>query len=65
MTSMNNYIGDELAHRVKILSVALSHADQIIKTLEEQNQTLQDVLNALTSIKKEDHADTREVLCVQ
>jgi hypothetical protein len=61
---MNNYLGDELAHKVKTLSLAISDADRIIHILQEENKTLKDILNDLMSIKKEDHASTQEVICV-
>ena len=62
--SMNNYLGDELAYKVKTLSLAISDADRIIHILQEENKTLKDILNDLMSIKKEDHASTQEVICV-
>lgn len=62
--SMNNYVGDELAKKVKILSMALSDADRIIQILQEENKTLKDVLNGLASVNKEDHVSTQEVVCV-
>jgi hypothetical protein len=62
--SMNNYLGDELAYKVKALSLAISDADRIIHILQEENKTLKDILNDLMSIKKEDHPNTQEVVCV-
>lgn len=62
--SMNNYLGDELAYKVKVLSLAISDADRIIHILQEENKTLKDILNDLMSIKKEDHPNTQEVVCV-
>lgn len=62
--SMNNYLGDELAYKVKVLNSALSDADRIIQILQEENKTLKDILNDLMSIKKEDHVSTQEVVCV-
>jgi hypothetical protein len=61
---MNNYLGDELAYKVKALSLAISDADRIIHILQEENKTLKDILNGLMSIKKEDHPNTQEVVCV-
>jgi hypothetical protein len=61
---MNNYLGDELAYKVKALSLAISDADRIIHILQEENKTLKDILNDLMSIKKEDHPNTQEVVCV-
>lgn len=62
--SMNNYLGDELAHKVKVLNSALSDADKIIQILQQENKTLKDILNDLMSVKKEDHVSTQEVVCV-
>lgn len=62
--SMNYYLGDELAKKVKVLSLALSDADKIIQVLQEENKNLKDVLNGLTSVNKEDHVDVKEALCV-
>jgi hypothetical protein len=50
---INSFIGDELANKVKVLSVALNKAQKIVSVLEEENQNLKDVLNNLTSINKE------------
>jgi hypothetical protein len=61
---MNNYLGDELANKVKILSLALSDADKIIEILQEENKTLKDILSGLMSINKENHADAHEAICV-
>jgi hypothetical protein len=61
---MNNYIGDELAKKFKVLSQALSDADKIIEMLQEENKNLKDVLTGLTSVNKEDHADNHEAICV-
>jgi len=64
-TSMNNYIGDELANKVKVLSSALSQAENMVIVLEQENQNLKDVLNNLTSINKQDCGYNYEVVSVQ
>lgn len=60
--SMNNYVGDELANKVKVLSKALYQAEKIVNVLEQENQNLKDVLNNLTSENKEDCTYSYEVI---
>jgi len=60
----NSYIGDELVNKVKVLSMALRQAENVITVLEQENQNLKDVLNNLTSINKEDCDYTYEVVSV-
>lgn len=62
--TVNYYISDELANKVKVLTKALYQAESIIHKLEEENQTLNDALNNLASINKEDCADEQEAVCV-
>jgi len=62
--SMNNYVGDELAKKVKILSSALSDADKIIQILQEENKTLKDILDSLMSVDKEENISTQGAICV-
>jgi hypothetical protein len=47
--SMNYYVADELANKVRFLHIALSQAEDIISKLEEENKRLQDVLINLAS----------------
>lgn len=47
--TMNSYISDELANKVKYLHKALSQAKNIIDTLEKENNRLHDVLISLAS----------------
>jgi cell division protein FtsB len=61
---MNNYIGDELAHKVKVLSQALNQAQKIIEKLEEENSSLKDVLVGLASENNQDLVLDSEALCV-
>jgi len=61
---INSYIGDELAHKVKVLSMALRQAENMVMILEQENQNLKDVLNDLTSVNKEDCDYTYEVVSV-
>lgn len=49
MKSMNSFIGDELAVKVKYLSMALNRANKIIEQLEEENQRLNNLLVELSS----------------
>lgn len=65
LTTVNNFIGDELAHKVKILSSALNQAQQMVSVLEIENQNLKDVLNNLTSINKQDCDYENEVVSVK
>jgi hypothetical protein len=62
---MNSFLGDELANKVKILSIALNKAQKIVSALEEENKNLKDVLNNLTSINKEDCDYEYEVVSVK
>ena len=43
---MNNFLGNELAHKVKCLSCALENANSIISKLEEENQALEHMFRA-------------------
>jgi hypothetical protein len=63
MKTMNNYIGDELAHKVKVLSQALNEARTIISKLEEENNLLKDALMNITSINKEYSYPHSEAMC--
>ena len=62
MNKMNNYIGDELANKVKILSQALAKAEKIIEALEEENNILRNALMGLATEK--DPALDNEAVCV-
>ena len=53
--SMNVYVADELATKVKFLSYALSQAKDIISKLEQENNRLKDVLISLASENNEDY----------
>ena len=64
MNKMNNYIGDELANKVRVLSQALARAEKIIATLEEENDNLKDVLMDLTSENNKGLVLDSEALCV-
>lgn len=64
MKSMNNYVGDELANKVKILTKALQQANTLISKLEEENNNLMDALNSLASLNKEDCVVDNEAVCV-
>jgi hypothetical protein len=63
--TMNSFLGDELANKVKVLSIALNKAQKIVSALEEENKNLKDVLNNLTSINKEDCDYEYEVVNVK
>ncbi len=64
MSTMNNYIGDELANKVRVLSQALAKAETIISSLEQENSALKDVLMGLTSENNRDLVLHGEVLSV-
>jgi hypothetical protein len=53
-TSINSFIGDDLANKVKVLSKALYQAENMVLILEQQNESLKDALNNLASENKED-----------
>lgn len=61
----NSYIGDELVNKVKVLSMALRQAENVITVLEQENQNLKDVLNNLASVNKEDCDHVYEAMSVQ
>lgn len=53
--TVTEYMNDQLADRVKLLQKALNSAENIINTLEKENQRLKDVLTSLTSENNEDY----------
>jgi len=61
--SLNSYVGDELANKVKVLSKALNQAELIILKLEEQNKFLTDTLNSLVSHENQDCDHKAERIC--
>lgn len=64
MNKMNSFVADELANKVRVLSQALSKAEQIIATLEEENDSLKDVLMGLASENNRDLVLDSEAVCV-
>lgn len=62
--SMNSYVADELAVKVKYLQAALTQAESIINTLEAENHRLKDVLINLASENNEDLVLDSEAVCV-
>ncbi|NDG30444.1 hypothetical protein EB118_10280 [bacterium] len=62
--SMNSYVADELAVKVKYLQKALSQAQYIINSLENENNRLKDVLISLTSEENKDLVLDSEAICV-
>ena len=62
--SMNSYVADELANKVKHLQSALTQAERIIHTLEIENHRLQDVLINLASENNTDLVLDSEAICV-
>lgn len=64
MKSLNSYVGDELAHKVKVLTKALEQASSVITKLEIENNNLMDALNNLASSNKEDCVLDSEAICV-
>lgn len=62
--SMNSYVADELANKVKYLQSALSQAENIINTLEIENHRLKDVLINLASENNTDLVLDSEAVCV-
>lgn len=63
--SVNSLIGDELANKVKVLSIALRQAENMVMVLEQENQNLKDVLTSLASVNKEDCDYVYEAISVQ
>jgi hypothetical protein len=45
---MKNYVADELANKVYHLTKALNQAESIIKTLEDENNALKEVISKLS-----------------
>jgi hypothetical protein len=62
--SMNSYVADELANKVKHLQFALTQAQSIINTLESENHRLKDVLINLASENNTDLVLDSEAICV-
>lgn len=62
--SMNSYVADELAVKVKHLQYALNQARDIISALESENHRLQDVLISLASKNNKDLVLDSEAVCV-
>lgn len=62
--SMNSYIADELANKVKYLHFALDQAQNIIDTLQTENFRLKDVLMGLASENNKDLIINNEEVCV-
>jgi len=62
--SMNSYVADELANKVKHLQFALTQAENIINTLEIENHRLKDVLINLASENNKDLVLDSEAVCV-
>jgi hypothetical protein len=62
--SLNSYVADELANKVKHLHRALAEAENIISALEIENQRLQDVLIGLASENNKDLVLDSEAVCV-
>lgn len=48
---MLNYVSDELANKVYHLTKALNEANEIIKTLEQENTNLKENLEELSEIE--------------
>ena len=51
--TVTEYMNEQLADRVKLLQKALNSAENIINTLEKENQRLKDVLANLASENNE------------
>lgn len=62
--TMNQYVADELANKVKHLQIALGYAQNIIETLEAENNRLKDVLIGLASENNKDLVLDSEAICV-
>lgn len=62
--SMNSYVADELANKVKHLQLALNQAQNIIDSLEYENNRLKDVLISLASEENRDLVLDSEAVCV-
>ena len=52
---IKNTVTDELVNKIYHLSKALTQAQSIINTFEQENKRLQDVLNGLTSENNESY----------
>lgn len=60
--TMNSYVADELANKVRVLSETLTKTNQIVATLEEENNRLKDIFTNLMSINYQDLDSTQEAL---
>lgn len=63
MKNFNSYVGDELAHKVYVLTKALEQAENIISKLETENSHLNNILNTMISTDSDTVLDS-EALCV-
>jgi len=52
---MLNYVSHELANKVYHLTKALNEAEKIIKSLDEENKNLKEVLEKLESSEQHSH----------
>ena len=52
---MKNYVADELSNKVYHLNKALHEAEQIIATLEEENNNLKKILDEISHSSKEEY----------
>jgi hypothetical protein len=59
--TMNSYVADELAHKVKVLSQALEQTHKVMCLLEEENSRLKDIFTNLMSINNKDLDSPKEV----
>jgi peptidoglycan hydrolase CwlO-like protein len=58
----SNYLMGDLLDRIKYLHTALNQAEQIINSLETENQRLKDALNNLVSKNNEDYTCKSEMV---
>jgi hypothetical protein len=52
-----NYLGDELVHKIKVLTLALSEAKNIITILEQENVYLANLLANIEAENKKDSSN--------
>lgn len=58
--SMNNYVGDELANKVRHLHKALIQAEKIIEKLETENEQMRDTLSRMSLFVSKDTGEKHE-----
>lgn len=63
MPKATSLIADELANKVKYLHLALDQANSIIRTLENENSRIKNVINDLENIQNKQTTENPVEFC--